>query len=218
MKKGTVAVSVISIAAFCVLAYLVTGSYTQSFDDAFRDMVYALRTSVLTFAAKGFSYAGDIQGVGAACIIFLIVPVTRKKLGIPVAAVVVVTQCAKKVIKMLITRPRPPLTDRLVFEDGFSFPSGHSITSMAICILAVYFIQTEMKSRAAAKVLSIFIILFGIGIGASRIYLGVHYPTDVLGAWLLSSAAAFAAIAAIQHIKRKSPERLENRPKYRAKH
>ena len=111
-----------------------------------------------------------------------------------------------------------PLTDRLVFEDGFSFPSGHSITSMAICILAVYFIQTEMKSRAAAKVLSIFIILFGIGIGASRIYLGVHYPTDVLGAWLLSSAAAFAAIAAIQHIKRKSPERLENRPKYRAKH
>ena len=54
MKKGTVAVSVISIAAFCVLAYLVTGSYTQRFDDAFRDMVYALRTSVLTFAAKGF--------------------------------------------------------------------------------------------------------------------------------------------------------------------
>lgn len=159
MKKGTVAVSVISIAAFCVLAYLVTGSYTQRFDDAFRDMVYALRTSVLTFAAKGFSYAGDIQGVGAACIIFLIVPVTRKKLGIPVAAVVVVTQCAKKVIKMLIARPRPPLTDRFVFEDGFSFPSGHSITSMAICILAVYFIQTEMKSRAAAKVLSIFYYL-----------------------------------------------------------
>ena len=113
----------------------------------------------------------------------------------------VVTQCAKKVIKMLIARPRPPLTDRLVFEDGFSFPSGHSITSMAICILAVYFIQTEMKSRAAAKVLSIFIILFGIGIGASRIYLGVHYPTDVLGAWLLSSAAAFAAIAAIRNNK-----------------
>lgn len=81
-------------------------------------------------------------------------------------------------------RPRPPRTDWAFTASGFAFPSGHAFTS-ALCagLLALAVARAHPRAARAAVVTA---ALFAGSIGLSRIYLGVHWPLDVLGAWLLA--------------------------------
>lgn len=88
-------------------------------------------------------------------------------------------------IKSIIARPRPPIEMRLIEVKHYSFPSGHSIMSMVLYGLLIYFVYKYVKNRilkiALISVLSILII----AIGFSRVWLGVHFPTDVIGGFTL---------------------------------
>lgn len=81
-------------------------------------------------------------------------------------------------------RPRPPETDWAFTASGFAFPSGHAFTS-ALCagLLALAVARTRPAATRAAVVGA---VLFAGVIGLSRIYLGVHWPLDVLAGWLLA--------------------------------
>lgn len=89
------------------------------------------------------------------------------------------------ILKNIFERPRPEQY-RLIKATGYSFPSGHSMVSMAFYGFIIYLIFKNVKNVKlkwiAAILLSIMIILIGI----SRIYLGVHYASDVLGGYLLA--------------------------------
>ena len=94
-------------------------------------------------------------------------------------------------LKFLFERTRPDLWEQLVLETSFSFPSGHSMISAALG-LAVILIYWGTRYRwSVVTFVSLYIFL----IGFSRLYLGVHYPTDVLAGWLVSGA--WVAIVAI---------------------
>lgn len=93
-------------------------------------------------------------------------------------------------IKLVFMRPRPTL-DHLVVEHSYSFPSGHSTGSMLLYGTIIFLLPQFIKEKKLCLALQ---ILLGIGIlliGISRIYVGVHFPSDVLGgfcfglAWLL---------------------------------
>ncbi|MBW9144508.1 phosphatase PAP2 family protein [Clostridium sp. CM027] len=106
-----------------------------------------------------------------------------------------ITGFTNLMLKNTVQRSRP-LGVRLVEADGYSFPSGHSSISTAIGIVLIYFILKRMKNKKIAYLLSCFIFAYLILVGVSRVYVGVHYPTDVLGGWVIAILWSFISLAA----------------------
>lgn len=90
-------------------------------------------------------------------------------------------------IKHIVKRPRPNVL-RLVSESGYSFPSGHSMISVAFYGLVIYFVYKNINNKYLKWSLISLLSLLILTIGFSRIYVGVHYFTDVVGGFFLSLA------------------------------
>ncbi len=106
-------------------------------------------------------------------------------------------------LKLWFARPRPTLVPRLTSFSSDSFPSGHSMLS-TIAYLSIGVVLARMMEGRNAK---IYFLAVGAGIafavGLSRIYLGVHYPTDVLAGWLAGLTWAIVCNLAAQHLQRR---------------
>jgi undecaprenyl-diphosphatase len=109
-----------------------------------------------------------------------------------------------KVIKILVERKRPPLSVALIKEENLnqSFPSGHAFLAVTFYGLLGYFLYRKARSRKARIGIIIVFLLSVLAIGASRIYLGVHWPTDVLAS-LAAGSAWLAMTITILEIRRK---------------
>ena len=99
-------------------------------------------------------------------------------------------------LKHIVQRPRPT-EHRIIDESGYSFPSGHSMVSAAFYWFLIYLIYKNIKNKylkcSLITVLSLLIIM----IGTSRIYLGVHYTSDVLAGFLVAISYLIIFITAI---------------------
>lgn len=89
------------------------------------------------------------------------------------------------ILKLLIHRPRPTNTLLLAVETSYSFPSGHSIMSMIFYGLLIYYVIKFVNKKWLKTFLVATLSLIIFSVGLSRIYLGIHYATDVVGAYLL---------------------------------
>ena len=88
-------------------------------------------------------------------------------------------------LKLVVTRPRPPVADHLVVVNSWSFPSGHTLGSTAVLgLLTVLAVRERPGRRTLLAAFGAFLVLV---IGVSRVYLGVHWPTDVLAGWVLGA-------------------------------
>lgn len=118
---------------------------------------------------------------------FLAIVIKNKKISIAIIINLVVVTLFNQLIKIILQRPRP-IEYRLIEESGYSFPSGHSMISMAFYGFLIYLIYKNVQNKyikwTSIILLSILIIL----IGTSRIYLGVHYTSDVLAGFLIAIA------------------------------
>ena len=88
-------------------------------------------------------------------------------------------------LKNILQRPRPT-EYRIIEETGYSFPSGHSMVSMAFYGYLIYLIYKYVKNKYIKWTLIVLLSILICSIGISRIYLGVHYTSDVLGGFLIS--------------------------------
>ncbi len=118
------------------------------------------------------------------CVI-LTVLFRKKRWGNYIFINLVVIFLSNQLLKNIVARPRPE-GFRLVEESGYSFPSGHSMVSMAFYGFFVYLIFKKVKNPYL-KWSSMIVISFIItAIGLSRIYLGVHYASDVIAGFCIS--------------------------------
>lgn len=117
--------------------------------------------------------------------IVLFILIKDKKIGISIFSNLAIITILNQLLKRILQRPRPT-EFRIIEETGYSFPSGHSMISMAFYGYLLYLIYKYVKNKyikwTAIVLLSILICCIGI----SRIYLGVHYTSDVLGGFLIS--------------------------------
>lgn len=187
-KRGTklrMTVAFFSAAGFlAVLLFIYVGAAGR-FDDTIRCFFYGFRNDILTPAAKAITYLGNWQSIGIICIVLLAVKQLRMTYGVPVSAGAIFVTIINKIIKEAVGRYRPDDILHLTEAGGFSFPSGHSVTSMFVFGTLICLVRINVKSRAAANILTVILAVPMICIGLSRIYLGVHYPTDVIAGWLL---------------------------------
>jgi membrane-associated phospholipid phosphatase len=153
------------------------------------------RTGTLTAVAHGLSGLGLGYVITplavAACV--ALYRRGRRASALAVAASVLGAFALSSVDKLLVGRPRPPVA-HLETVSTASFPSGHAIetTALLLALLIAFLLTRRPRVQASAAV--ILTIALSSGVALSRVYLGVHYPSDVLGGVLLG--AAWSAVAA----------------------
>lgn len=193
-----------ALAVFLIILYLVLTEQAYGFDEAIQSAFFAVRNETLNGLIAAFTHIGDTKSIVILCLILLVVPQTRKRYGIPVSIVALVASSFNHFIKGIIQRPRPDVTMHLIEQGGWSFPSGHSITSMVVFGLLIWIVRRNVENRKAANFLTALLAIPWFGIGLSRIYVGVHYPTDVLAGWCLGIAILLPTIGVIEKINEKS--------------
>lgn len=196
-----VAIMIIGFCGFAVIAYFVATAGILPFDDPVRHAFYSARKPGLTTMMELITYAGQWPTITVICLLLLIYPKTRFAYGVPIAAVAILTQLLEKIVKHIICRPRPHILYHLIEQGGFSFPSGHSITGMAVYLLLFILILAYMKSSGKKTALLVLTIFLAFGIGITRIYLGVHYPSDVLAGWCGAWAMTAVVLLIRDHTK-----------------
>lgn len=128
--------------------------------------------------------------------IVLLVLIKNKKIGISIFSNLVIVTILNQLLKAILQRPRPT-EYRIVEETGYSFPSGHSMVSMAFYGYLIYLIYKYVKNKYIKWISSVLLSILICSIGISRIYLGVHYTSDVLGGFLISMSYLVIYISAV---------------------
>ena len=129
----------------------------------------------------------NFGGVSAILVIaiFLTVILKEKKYKLGVLLNLLLITGMNQLLKNIIRRPRPT-TLRLINETGYSFPSGHSMVGLAFYGFLIYIIYKKVNNKYLRNISIILLSFLILLIGFSRIYLGVHYFSDVLGGFLFS--------------------------------
>lgn len=189
---------------FICLSQSLSSSWLQAFDGRIASAVQSLRSDGLTPAAKWITLLGRAKAESA---IFLVAGAIllfrlRQKWETLVLLVGVLTAWGlNTVLKGVFERDRPAGT-WLIEETGFSFPSGHAMVSILFYGLIGYLVWVNVRSKwKAAWLIPVITCMLVLGIGLSRIYLGVHYPSDVLAGFAAGGAGLIGCIMAIHRIR-----------------
>lgn len=194
MKKFNIFIVVLCLILFSVICYGVL-----SYDSLVID------TKVYSFIADNIMSDGitsvlkvitELGGVAFIVLAGVLIFMFCKKIRWFVTFDLVGVTLINQVIKHIVRRPRPNVL-RLVEEDGYSFPSGHSMVSMAFYGYLIYLIYKYVKNKYIKWISIIALSILICFIGISRIYLGVHYTSDVLGGFLISISYLVIYISAV---------------------
>lgn len=138
----------------------------------------------LTSIIKMITNIGSAFSLITITIVLLIV-IKDKLVSYSILGNLIIITFFNQMLKLTLQRPRP--TDfRLINETGYSFPSGHSMVNTAFYGYLIYIIYKRIKNKYLKWSLIILLSILIITIGISRIYLGVHYTSDVVAGFLIS--------------------------------
>ena len=180
------AIVIFGIKFFVELTGSLQTDVLADFDTLISEYVASFRTPSLT---KYFTFITDVGDVWGYLIVFIICTILfycfskRWKYPLQLSLILILALSSNLLLKQLINRARPTL-EHLVTVKTLSYPSGHAMTAMAFYGFLIYLIFT-FKFKKVLKFSIITLLGFLIlSIGVSRIYLGVHFPSDIVGGFV----------------------------------
>jgi undecaprenyl-diphosphatase len=204
-----VAVSVAFLAALGLLTGLeLTTNAAEGSDSAVLTWVLAHRSHVLISAARAVTYSGTSPALyPLVAVAGLAVRWRTGRWRPAVAALVAVITGAlsRLALSKLVRDPRPPTVDWLVSAGGFSFPSGHAVTSSLVGGALAWLIGSAVGAKWARVMVAIACLGWALLVSLTRVYLGVHWISDIIGSWLLAGAWLTALLAVRPHLVRPQP-------------
>jgi undecaprenyl-diphosphatase len=193
--SGDVAVALAALVLFASLAYAVVQGEAVAFDAAVRNAVHAASFPALTYAMRGISDLGEAVFLVAlgVIVVWRLVFLGRRRQAVFFVIATLGAEVIDQALKFWFQRTRPEafFGPQLL---NYSFPSGHALVSFCFYLALAEILMDDRWPRARKlAVRTLAVLLTGL-IGLSRVYLGVHYPTDVLGGY----AAAIAWLSILR--------------------
>ncbi|MEU4084612.1 phosphatase PAP2 family protein [Streptomyces aureus] len=178
------------LVAFAVLALVVTrdGGAPLPGDRRLASWSLAHRPDVALALARGVTYTGTglvpyALAVMAGLLLGRTVGQRVRAVALCVCALAA-AQSLRFAVMSLIARPRPPVANWATHASGWSFPSGHTTTSAVAAGLLIFAVLT--RAQQSRRSLAVLLGVWAVLVGLSRVYLGVHWFTDVVGGWLFA--------------------------------
>lgn len=144
--------------------------------------------------------------------VILILVIKNRKIGISIFANLTIITVLNQILKRILQRPRPT-EFRIIEESGYSFPSGHSMVSMAFYGYLIYLSYKYIKNKYIKWGLNFILGLLIVTIGISRIYLGVHYTSDVIGGFLISISYLIIYVMTVNKLMKENEKKTSLRKK-----
>ncbi|MBE1553246.1 phosphatase PAP2 family protein [Sporosarcina limicola] len=183
-----------------LFGYIVTGISNETilnFDNTIITFVQGLETPWLTVIMKGFTWVGSgyvVAPIALITICVLYFMLHYRHQAFLFVAVIGGTAVLNGLLKIYFKRERPEI-HRIMEASGFSFPSGHTMMAFSLYAIIAYIAWRNVKTALSHILLFLFSAFMVIMIGTSRIYVGVHYPSDVLGGVAASALWVIVAIS-----------------------
>jgi len=165
---------------------------TLGIDDAILQTINGFSTSVWDTFFVIVTQLGGVIGIITLTLGLLAVLILRHKRRAAFVLALTVGGAAllNLILKLVFERSRPDLWEQLIVETSYSFPSGHAMLSAALGLVVIYIFWATPYRWPVAVAASLYVLVIGL----SRLYLGVHYPTDIVAGWLVSGAWLVAVV------------------------
>lgn len=173
-----------SIGLFLLLTLFVVLKLTTPIDTTFSKWVFQLHNPVFTAFFRFITDFGYVQILLILLVIILIV-FHKYRFAYILPIHVTISVIFNMILKNIFARPRPEMI-RLIDEVGFSFPSGHAMVTMVAYGYLIFVVHHYIQQKWLRYSLIAFLVFIIVSVGLSRIYLGVHYLTDVLAGYSIS--------------------------------
>lgn len=197
-------VNLISLSLFFEVSRGVLGRQTGIFDAGLAHFIQSFRTPFLTEIMKTITiFGGPGILVGTLSVAFILSVHRHNRRSLIFLTLIITGVALNFILKFMFHRVRPE--GGLIDEYFYSFPSGHAMNAfifyMAIAYMFYHYTQDRILGTAVAVGMSFWVFLIGL----SRIYLGVHYPSDVIagyfgGLWLLVSFLVAEKVLKVEHL------------------
>jgi undecaprenyl-diphosphatase len=130
----------------------------------------------------------------AVVVVWLVVRFAARWTAVWLALAVTLGTLLQQGLKAAVDRPRPVWPDPVDSAHYSAFPSGHAMTATVVCGLLLWLLHRHGVSRALWRTALIVAVVSVVGVGLTRIWLGVHWPSDVVGGWLLGATVVTLAV------------------------
>lgn len=168
----------------CLLAKNYSLPFLQEIDTKILQFMVEHTNSNMTVVMNILTFFGTIGGVTLILILMILISRFQKEMLL-YSVLVLFTYLLNGFMKNIVMRPRPNVT-HLTFADGYSFVSGHSSISIVLSVTLIAFFVPKIKKTVLRNCITVFLCILPFCIAISRMYLRVHYFTDILGSWFVA--------------------------------